>query len=54
MALVASALSKRGYEKVQQIMEADEVLKTNEGDNPMFGKDLYFLTILGTPPEKAP
>ncbi len=31
MALVASALSQRGYEKVQQIMEGDEVLKTTDG-----------------------
>ena len=34
MALVASALSRRGYEKVQQIMEGDEVLRTNEVKNP--------------------
>lgn len=53
MALVASALSRRGFEKVQEIAEADEVLKTTEG-NPMFGKDLYFISILGTPSETAP
>ena len=53
MALVSSALSQRGFEKIQQIMEADEILKSNEG-NPMFGKDLYYLSILGTPSEKAP
>jgi hypothetical protein len=34
MALVASALSPRGLEKVQQIMEADEVLKTADGNGP--------------------
>ncbi len=96
MALVSAALSKRGFEKVQQIMEGDEVLKTTEGngrrggggpppgrgpdgppqgrgpdgppqgrrgDGPpggrgggglLFGKDLYFLSILGTPSEKSP
>lgn len=54
MALVSSALSKRGLEKVQQIMEADEVLKTDEGGNPMFGKDLYYLSILGTPSQTKP
>jgi len=32
MALVASALSPRGFEKVQQIVDADEVLKTNDGN----------------------
>jgi Protein of unknown function (DUF3500) len=93
MALVASALSKRGFEKVQQIMEGDEMLKrtdhgpggngggpppgpppgangnsSSQGGNPpasangpggppngaMFGKDLYYLSILGTPSEKTP
>lgn len=85
MALVASALSPRGFEKVQQIMEGDEVNKTtdqgpggNRGPRPpggpggppasargpggppfgnngaMFGKDLYYLSILGTPSEKTP
>ena len=53
MALVSSALSRRGYEKVQEIMDGDEVLK-GEGHNPMFGKDLYFISILGTPSEKDP
>jgi Protein of unknown function (DUF3500) len=94
MALVAAALSPRGFEKVQQIMEGDEVNKTSEGNGPpggrggrgrrgdgapsggsrdgppangrgpmpgggnggnaMFGKDLYFLSLLGTPSEKTP
>jgi len=100
MALVASALSARGFEKVEQIMEGDEVNKTNEangggrgprgpggfggpggpgrgpggpppfgpggpppGGGPppfgpeggaMFGKDLYYISILGTPSEKDP
>ena len=54
LALLSSALSQRGYEKVQQIMDADEVLRTSEGNNPMFGKDLYYFSILGTPSEKEP
>ncbi len=97
MTLVSSALSPRGFEKVQQIMEGDEVLKTNEGNGPPggrgnggppggrgdgppgrgdggppggrkgggppggrggnganFGKDLYYISILGTPSEKDP
>jgi Protein of unknown function (DUF3500) len=92
MALVASALSPRGFEKVQQIMEGDEVNKSSEGNRPpfgrgpggpppggfgdgpppggpngprppfdrggnggqMFGKDLYYISILGTPSEKDP
>jgi hypothetical protein len=52
MALVGSALSQRGFEKVQQIMEGDELLKISQKDNPMFGKDLYYISILGKPSEK--
>jgi len=90
MALVSSALSAKGFEKVQQIMEGDEVLRRTDrgggppgppprdnghrppGDNdhrpppgfggnrpPMgggqtFGKELYYISILGTPSEKTP
>jgi hypothetical protein len=75
MNLVACALSKKGYEKVLQIMEGDEVLTRNDtgpgnnGNPPprgpggpppggprgaMFGKDLYYISLLGTPSEKTP
>jgi hypothetical protein len=65
MALVASALSPKGFEKVEQIMEGDEVNKTLEGNGlprggmrgnggARFGKDLYYISILGTPSEKTP
>jgi hypothetical protein len=52
LALVSSALSRRGYEKVREIMDGDEVLKTSQPNNPIFGKDLYYISILGTPSEK--
>jgi hypothetical protein len=88
MALLSSTLSPRGLEKVQQIMDGDEVLKkTDSGRGPgggggrngrgggppgggspaggppggrggggglLFGSDLYFFSILGTPSEKDP
>jgi hypothetical protein len=54
MALISSALSRRGFEKVEQIMEGDEVNKIKEGNNPIFGKDLYYISILGKPSEKDP
>jgi hypothetical protein len=84
MALLSTALSARGLEKVQQIMEGDEVNKTSEGNGPpfggrgrggppdrggdgpppfgrgrggngpMFGKDLYYISILGTPSQSKP
>jgi hypothetical protein len=54
LALVSSTFSRRGFEKVQEIMDGDEVLKTSQGNNPMFGKDLYYISILGTLSEKNP
>ncbi len=99
MALVAAALSPKGFEKVQEIMEGDEVLKATDtgpgagngggpprgagngpppdggragggpppgggrpggggppgaGGGAMFGKDLYYVAIMGTPSEKTP
>jgi hypothetical protein len=73
MAVVSSVLSPRGYEKVLEIMEGDEVNKSSEGNGPpmerrgngpppfrnggggsMFGKDLYYISFLGTPSEKSP
>jgi Protein of unknown function (DUF3500) len=95
MTLVSSALSPRGFEKVQQIMDGDEALKLSEAAGPqsgrgrggpppgrdgggpppgrgpdgppvgrggnrggggglLFGSDLYFISILGTPSQKSP
>ncbi len=54
MSMLSSALSPRGFEKVQQIVEGDEVLKQTSQNNPMFGKDLFFVSILGNPSETAP
>jgi len=59
MELLASTLSKRGYEKVLQIVEGDETLKTQEGGRgcggaPMFGRDLFYISILGKPSVKDP
>jgi hypothetical protein len=57
MDLLASALSKRGYEKVLQIVEGDEVLKGEGGGRggaPMFGRDLFYISILGKPSVKDP
>lgn len=54
MTLLSTALSARGFEKMQQIMEADEVLKDGERRNVRFGKDEYYFSILGTPSEQTP
>src|SRR5580658_4002025 len=49
MELLASTLSKRGYEKVLAIVEGDEALKASSPGrgSPMFGRDLFYISILG-------
>src|SRR5579859_3087655 len=56
MGLLAAALSKRGYEKVLAIVAADEALKTAGGARgaSMFGRDLFYISILGKPSVKDP
>jgi hypothetical protein len=86
MALMSTALSKRGFEKIQQIMDGDEANKIAEangpqgppgrgsppdgrgkggppfgggrggpgGGGPQFGKDNYYISMLGTPSEINP
>jgi hypothetical protein len=57
MDLLAASLSKRGYEKVLAIVEGDEVLKATDGGRsgtPMFGRDLFYISILGKPSVKDP
>jgi hypothetical protein len=53
MALVTAALSARGYQKVQEIMEADETLRVGAGAT-RFGKDLFFISFLGAPSATQP
>jgi hypothetical protein len=62
--LLATVLSKQGYQKVIDIMDADQQLTTGKGGGKgkaggkgnamMFGKDNYFLAIFGTPSAVKP
>ncbi|HEY6391402.1 MAG TPA: DUF3500 domain-containing protein, partial [Bryobacteraceae bacterium] len=56
MGLLAATLSKRGYEKVLAIVEGDEALRaaSRGGGSPMFGRDLFYISILGKPSVKEP
>jgi hypothetical protein len=59
MAVLAAALSRKGYEKVVQIVEADEVLRKGDGGGrgsrgPAFGRDEYYLSFLGQPSAGEP
>jgi Protein of unknown function (DUF3500) len=53
--LLATALSKQGLQKVKEIMEGDEVLKLSDSGRgggpggPIFGRDEYYLALLGAP-----
>ena len=56
MGLLAATLSERGYEKVLAIVEGDEALKVASGarGSSMFGRDLFYISILGKPSVKEP
>jgi hypothetical protein len=55
MGLLAATLSQRGYEKVLAIVEADDVLRVASGARgSMFGRDLFYISILGRPSVKDP
>jgi Protein of unknown function (DUF3500) len=60
LALVAAPLSRTGYDKVIDIVNADEVLETSSapsraaGSRIRFGRAEYYLAILGTPSVAAP
>jgi hypothetical protein len=50
MQLLATTLSKMGYEKVVGIVEADESLRKDSPRNaPPFGRDEFFISFLGKP-----
>ena len=56
MKLLSTVLSRRGFEKIQQILQGDEMLRLNRrpGGGPLFGKELYYVSMLGTPSETTP
>ncbi len=67
LALVAAALSREGYQKVTDIMNGDEVLKGSGGGRTggkqgargpgggiRFGRDEYYLALLGQPSASEP
>jgi hypothetical protein len=54
LALVASVLSRDGYTKAMQIVDADQLLETGPGRGrgagaPRFGRNLFYVAVLGTP-----
>ena len=53
LAVLASALSPQGYEKILQIVEADDLLRKSSGGT-MFGRDEYYVSFLGQPSATEP
>jgi hypothetical protein len=50
MQLLATTLSKMGYEKVVGIIESDEALRKQSSPNsPAFGRDEFYISFLGKP-----
>jgi hypothetical protein len=53
--LLATALSKQGYEKVVGIVESDEILRQQSpAGAPPFGRDEYFISFMGRPSVTEP
>jgi hypothetical protein len=51
--VLKASLSAEGYTKVHEIVQADESLKQNDG-NDMFGADNYYVSFVGQPSAKKP
>jgi len=61
MSLLSTALSPMGYQKVRNIMEGDEVLRTQSagrgpggGGGVVFARDEYYLAFVGAPSATEP
>ena len=54
LATLAAVLSKQGYQKAIDIMNADDQLVKDSGNKMRFGTENYHLAIFGTPSETKP
>jgi hypothetical protein len=54
LATLAAVLSKPGYQKAIDIMNADDQLVKDKGNKMRFGTENYYLAIFGTPSETTP
>ncbi len=54
MKALAATLSARGYQKVLEIINADQVLKEESRGGPKFGRDEFYVSILGKPSATDP
>ena len=49
LAALAALLSESGYQKIHDIMEGDELLRTPDNGKIIFGRDEFFISFVGTP-----
>ena len=56
LAVLAATFSPKGYQKIVDIMNGDEVLRDSPGNPPnlLFGSEEFYISFLGTPSATAP
>jgi hypothetical protein len=56
LAVLAATFSPKGYQKIVEIVNGDEVLKDSPGNPPnlLFGSEEFYISFLGTPSPTAP
>jgi hypothetical protein len=54
LATLAAVLSKQGYQKVIDVMNADDQLVKGKGNKMRFGTDNFYLALFGKPSPKQP
>jgi hypothetical protein len=54
LAILQAALSEEGYQKTIGNMVSDQAQSSLEGGSDLFGADLYYFAVFGTPSETEP
>lgn len=54
LAIMQESLSAEGYDRVLAEWEADEALATQTGQTDQYGKQYYYLALIGTPADDGP
>jgi hypothetical protein len=54
LAIMQKSLSAEGYDRVMAEWDADEALATQTGQTDQYGKQYYYLALIGTPSDDCP
>lgn len=52
--ILKASLSAKGYQQVIDVMDGDQFYSESQNNNPLFGRDLYWISFLGTPSSTTP